>query len=328
MTKEKKARSGSSGSPDIHAKGLSHVPAGEKGDLGLLVVLGKIGGIGGIALGVFVVLLRQVIVQDLFPKLPVQQGYNLLLLFILFTFSIAIAGLAVWAYSEKDGKVLPMILLLFALIMGGLGVWAIIHQKAEAESGPISGKSTPAELPPDKNGHQVGGNQKRDPTPPSLQVPLIDLVAKSVVYKGSTSVDYDSDELAFDKMYRLGITLKNVGQTAAVDTRVSYSCLAYRWGEKEPSPSKLRPPARPGPTLAPQETEEFDLHVDKRFTYGGKQLSPTTVRCFVSVTYRDVSGSPRSGEFCVEGWQLPTNEGESEDLKRCDLNIKKDKPML
>jgi hypothetical protein len=69
----------------------------------LLKVLGQIAGIGGIALGVFLLLFRDVIRRKIFPKLTQNQGYRVILVFMILTWSIAIAGVAAWWKSPLPG---------------------------------------------------------------------------------------------------------------------------------------------------------------------------------------------------------------------------------
>jgi hypothetical protein len=94
----------------------------------LLVSLGRIAGIGGIGLGVFLLLFRNFLEQHFISNLQLQaeQGYRLLLLFVLFTFGMAIAGLAVWAGHQVRGRQTSIYLLLFALALAVLGSWLII----------------------------------------------------------------------------------------------------------------------------------------------------------------------------------------------------------
>jgi len=136
----------------------------------LLIGLGKIAGVGGIALGVFVVLFRQLILQKVFPEhLPANQGYNLLLLFMLFTFGVAISGLAVWAARSESGRHLALILLVFAIVMSGLGAWLIMHQKVEPVTQPTPQKATrnPADTPQaaTNTGQVIDGAIARAPQP-------------------------------------------------------------------------------------------------------------------------------------------------------------------
>jgi hypothetical protein len=62
----------------------------------LLKMLGQIAGIGGIALGVFLLLFRDVIRRKISPKLTQNQGYRVILVFMILTWSIAIVGVAAY----------------------------------------------------------------------------------------------------------------------------------------------------------------------------------------------------------------------------------------
>lgn len=70
----------------------------------LLGTLGRIAGIGGIALGVFLLLFRDVIRQKIFPQLTKKQSYRILLTFMILTWSVAIAGIVAWMVSRQDSE--------------------------------------------------------------------------------------------------------------------------------------------------------------------------------------------------------------------------------
>jgi hypothetical protein len=63
----------------------------------LFEIIGKTAGIGGIALGILLVLFRDII-RKLFPNLTRKQTYNLLVLMVSLVWMIALAGLASWTY--------------------------------------------------------------------------------------------------------------------------------------------------------------------------------------------------------------------------------------
>jgi hypothetical protein len=101
---------------------------------GLLVTLGKIAGIGGISVGVLFLLFLNFIRQKFLPNLEPAQGYNLLLLFMLFTFGIASAGLAVWASQVKAGRFVVVLLLSFTLAMSALGAYLVHGAKEDLKT--------------------------------------------------------------------------------------------------------------------------------------------------------------------------------------------------
>lgn len=63
-------------------------------------ILGKIAGIGGLSIGLVLVIFRQIIAKNIFPILYKDQGYKLLRLMIILTFSIALIGILAWLYSD------------------------------------------------------------------------------------------------------------------------------------------------------------------------------------------------------------------------------------
>jgi hypothetical protein len=63
-----------------------------------LKVVGQVAGIGGLALGTFLLLFRDIIRKSIFPSLTKEQAYRLLLLIVILIWSIAICGIAAWTY--------------------------------------------------------------------------------------------------------------------------------------------------------------------------------------------------------------------------------------
>jgi hypothetical protein len=72
----------------------------------ILERLGRIAGVAGIALGVTLLVFRDVLKKRIFPKLTRAQATHLLRLVIVLTWSIALAGLAawIWVQSERAGE--------------------------------------------------------------------------------------------------------------------------------------------------------------------------------------------------------------------------------
>ena len=64
----------------------------------VLQAVGKVAGIGGIALGVFMLLFREVIRKNIFPTLSDDEAYRLIRQFMYLTFGIALVGIAAWTY--------------------------------------------------------------------------------------------------------------------------------------------------------------------------------------------------------------------------------------
>jgi hypothetical protein len=65
-------------------------------DAGILKTLGQIAGIGGIALGVFFLLFRDMIRKSIFPKLEKGDAYRLLRLISILIWSVAVLGIGAW----------------------------------------------------------------------------------------------------------------------------------------------------------------------------------------------------------------------------------------
>lgn len=75
-------------------------------DLSFLKELGQVTGVGGVAVGVLLVLFRDVVRKKIFPTLTKSQGQRILILILLLTWSVAVFGLSVWAYvATHNGSV-------------------------------------------------------------------------------------------------------------------------------------------------------------------------------------------------------------------------------
>lgn len=75
-------------------------------DAQLLKVVGQITGIGGIALGILLLVFREVLRKNIFPDFTREQGYRTIRLVLLLTFLIAALGIGAWAWvSVHSGPV-------------------------------------------------------------------------------------------------------------------------------------------------------------------------------------------------------------------------------
>lgn len=70
-------------------------------DTEMIKIVGQIAGIGGISIGVFLILFREVIRKKIFSKLTKKQGFKIIVLFLIFVWSIAIVGIVAWVWSGK-----------------------------------------------------------------------------------------------------------------------------------------------------------------------------------------------------------------------------------
>ncbi len=61
---------------------------------------GKIAGIAGIGLGVFLFLFKDIIAKNIFPRMTSRQAYNTIRLMMLLVWSIAVVGIGTWAFFE------------------------------------------------------------------------------------------------------------------------------------------------------------------------------------------------------------------------------------
>jgi hypothetical protein len=73
-------------------------------DPATLKVVGVVAGIGGVALGVLLILFREVIRKNIFRTLSQEHGYRLLRLIVVLTWSVALAGLLAWLYVNVNAN--------------------------------------------------------------------------------------------------------------------------------------------------------------------------------------------------------------------------------
>ena len=67
--------------------------------------MGQIAGIGGISVGVLLLLFRDIIRKNIFPKFRDEKlAYRLLRLIVVVVWSVAIAGIGAWAFTTIFGK--------------------------------------------------------------------------------------------------------------------------------------------------------------------------------------------------------------------------------
>jgi hypothetical protein len=67
-------------------------------DTGILSTVGKIAGIGGLALGVLLLIFKDVIRKNIFPNLSQTQAFRIIRLILVLTFLTAIAGIFAWVF--------------------------------------------------------------------------------------------------------------------------------------------------------------------------------------------------------------------------------------
>jgi hypothetical protein len=68
-------------------------------EIDLFKTLGQVAGIGGLSLGVFLLLFRDVIRKKIFPQLTKEQAYLLLKKISFYVWTVALAGIAAWLIS-------------------------------------------------------------------------------------------------------------------------------------------------------------------------------------------------------------------------------------
>jgi hypothetical protein len=65
----------------------------------VLRTVGQIAGLAGIALGVFLLIAREFLRKDIFPRLSRPQSYRLLRMLLILTWAIAAMGIGAWIYA-------------------------------------------------------------------------------------------------------------------------------------------------------------------------------------------------------------------------------------
>jgi hypothetical protein len=73
-------------------------------DAKLLEIVGQTAGIGGVALGVLLIVFRDIIRKNNFPKLPPEQAYRLLRLITGAMWSVAVIGIMAWVYVSMGPR--------------------------------------------------------------------------------------------------------------------------------------------------------------------------------------------------------------------------------
>src|SRR5437763_9171007 len=71
-------------------------------DAETLKVVAQVAGIGGVALAVLLMVFREVIQKNIFTSLSAEEGYRLLRLIIVSTWSVAIIGMGAWGYAKAQ----------------------------------------------------------------------------------------------------------------------------------------------------------------------------------------------------------------------------------
>jgi hypothetical protein len=70
-------------------------------DVGILKTLGSVAGIGGAAIGMILLVYREIIRKNIFPQLSQTDAYRLLRHVAFLSWSIAVLGIAAWTWSQS-----------------------------------------------------------------------------------------------------------------------------------------------------------------------------------------------------------------------------------
>ena len=72
-------------------------------DAETLKILGQAGGLGGIAVGVLLLVFREIVRKSIFPMLKKEDAFRIMRLIIVLTWSVALAGIAAWVVGARSG---------------------------------------------------------------------------------------------------------------------------------------------------------------------------------------------------------------------------------
>ncbi|MDA5241715.1 hypothetical protein EXN32_19755 [Agrobacterium tumefaciens] len=67
-----------------------------------LKVLAQVAGIGGVAIGAAILVFRDIIRKNIFPRLSKEDAYRVIRLISVLVWSIAIAGIIAWVLSNDN----------------------------------------------------------------------------------------------------------------------------------------------------------------------------------------------------------------------------------
>ena len=70
-------------------------------DVGILKTLGGVAGIGGAAIGMILLVYREIIRKNVFPRLSQKDAYRLLRQIAFLSWSVAVLGIAAWTWSQS-----------------------------------------------------------------------------------------------------------------------------------------------------------------------------------------------------------------------------------
>jgi hypothetical protein len=120
----------------------------------ILSFVGKVAGLGGIALGVLLLLFQGVLQKEFLPKAGLESGqaFAVILSLMIMTFGIAGIGVIGWLVSRAAASTVPVpaptLLILAALIAGVVGAAVFVSADARNAKGKTdgSGKEAPTQI--------------------------------------------------------------------------------------------------------------------------------------------------------------------------------------
>jgi len=122
----------------------------------ILGAVGKIAGLAGLALGVFLLVFQGVLSKDIIPDLGLrpENAYQIIVALMILTFGIAAIGILCWLVSQGDPKKpvpLPALLALILLVSGVLVATVVVATPDHNAPKPDVQVSEVKPEPPQKN---------------------------------------------------------------------------------------------------------------------------------------------------------------------------------
>jgi hypothetical protein len=128
----------------------------------ILSSVGKVAGLGGIALGVFLLVFRGVLEKQFLPQagLMAEQAFAIILSMMILTFGIAGIGVIAWLVGRTAGPKIPAsgaaLSMLAGLIVLVVGAAVYVGAQAKPDAKPVA--LPPSKIEAQSGGVAIGGN--------------------------------------------------------------------------------------------------------------------------------------------------------------------------
>lgn len=132
----------------------------------ILTSLGRIAGVGGVALGVFLLIFRGVLEKQFLPQAGLQsdQAFAVILSLMIFTFGIAGIGLIAWLIGRTAGPKVPASMTALSLLAGLIVVVLVASVYVSVQAKPTSSTAAPTKSINASNGSLATGGDVNNST--------------------------------------------------------------------------------------------------------------------------------------------------------------------